>query len=295
MELVHEIRRYIEDAKRLANGKAIMLSAHSPIPKLTVTPKRAGPNSSINLHDLVRSLANESNRLTYRRYRESKNAEPFPVPVDLPKQPQRKASCQFLPLLPLAAPEESTNTYDDHPLQIETASTPAPLEAIKATAPKASESTALRRSRSPRITKVYARKTNALSHNQIARIGSKSTQRPTSELRQRPQDNDAWVTEEAEASTPGEREFSAKSTVSRKRQTRIGPIPNGDTPVRGGKSLMGKRKRRRHLQVSELALSKTIPSPNVSEDEPEVRTGFSIQWVTKAHNLPIFKILANLP
>ena len=269
--LVREVRRCIEDAERLASGKAVMLSTYSLIPKLTVTPKRAGPNSSVNLQDLVRSLASESNRLTYRRYRESKNAEPFPAPVDPPKEPQRKASCQLLPLLPLAAPEESTNTYDDHSLEIETASTPARLEAIKATALKASESTARRRSRSPKIVKVYTRKPNALSHNQIARIGSESTQIPTSELRRRPDDNDAWVTEKAEALIPEERELSTKSTVSRKRHARNGPTPNGDAPATGGKSLMRKRKRQSHLPVSELALVKTIASPTVSEDEPEVR------------------------
>ena len=272
-----------------------MLSTHSPIPKLTVTTKRAGPNATVTLQDLVRSLAKESNRLTYRKYHEFKNAELIPAPVDLHKAPQRKASYQFLPLLPLTAPDESVNTYGDHPLQIETASTPVPLEIIKAATLKASESTARQRSRSPKITKVYTRRTNPLSYNQIARIGSESIQRPTSERRQGPQDNGARVTEEAEASTQEEREFSAKSNVSRKRQARSGPKPNGDAPATGGKSLMLKRKRRRQLPVSELALVKTIPSPNVSNDELEVRSRFSTQWGPKAHNLPILKIPANLP
>jgi len=221
-----------------------MLTAQSPPSIVTNSPQGECRHGSTNVKNFLKSLAKDTTRLTFRQ---SRLAKSHSVPTKETRVTRREVRGPFLPLLHLPDPDPDPrkDTKGDCP--------PVPNEAVEL---QGSRPLARRRSRSPKILKLYS---NAKRSPPVrnAKLG---------------RDGDDHAFDEANPVSCEKQDYVITRSLVRKRKKGAEPVLAEDGDLMANQSLPRKRKRPRRLQVSGLALARTIPSPTVSEDDSEVRS-----------------------
>lgn len=230
-----------------------MLIARSPPSRVTNSPHGESRDNPVSLKNFLRTLATDTTRLTYRQ---SRHAKLQSLPVKGTEASKHEVRGSFLPLLPLPDPDPNRqqDTRGDCP--------PVSSEPNETVGLQVSRPPARLRSRSPKVLKVYSN----VKRSRPLRIAR------TLEGQGISWDGNDHDLDEARPVSCENLDKLVTKRPARKRKKGAEP----DLAEVGGlatkQSLPRKRKRPRRLQVSGLALARTIPSPIVSEDDTEVRS-----------------------
>ena len=219
-----------------------MLTAQPPPSRVTSYLQGEDRDNPIGLKNFLRTLAKDTARLTYRQ---SKQAKSLSAPNEETETSKHEARGTFLPLLPLPDPDIPLDTRDD-----------CPLVANDAVELQVSKPPARRRSISPKVLKVYGK-----------------AQGPPPLRNAKPgRDGDDHALNEANPMSCEKQDNRITRSQARKRKKGAEPVPAEDGALMMDRSLSRKRKRPRQLQVSGLALARTISSPIVYSNDSEVRS-----------------------
>jgi len=226
-----------------------MLATRSSPLKVTKSPQGEGRDDPLRLKNFLKSLAKDTTRLTYQKYRQSKNAKSHSEPIKGTEPSKHEVRGPFLPLLPLPLPDPDPAPQEDTKGDC----SPVPNEAVEL---QVSRPPDRRRSRSPKVLKVY----------------SKAQRSPPLRNARPGRDGDDHTLNEANPASCEKQDNVITRSLARKRKKGAEPGLAEDGDLIANQSLPWKRKRPRRLQVSGLALARTILSPTVSEDDFEVRS-----------------------
>ena len=245
-----------------------MLSAHSPVPRVVGTLKSTGANGTTTLRDLLKNLASDTSRLTYRKHHQSKSSKSPVVAQDHPKLTQLEARNRFLPLLPLPKANEyddkrkhsSTQTIDNRVAAADELPETVDAAELPLWGPTACSAPS-------RVTKVYGRKSKTLLRRR--EVGPRATSFRTPELQAETFDNDHLFGEEAETAPAEEQNTIVQNMLPRRserKRKRKGTEEKGsnsshDDPATMKKSPVRRKKHRKRLPISELTLVKSFISP----------------------------------
>lgn len=219
-----------------------MLTARSSPSTVTKSHQGEGCDDPISIKEFLKNLAKDTARLTYRG---SRHVKSLPEPTEETETSKPETRCRFLPLLPLPDPNVQLDTREDAPLVFD--------DAVEI---QASRPPARRRSRSPKVLKVYS-----------------SVKRSVPVRNVKPGHNgDDHALDEANPVSCEKLDNGITGSLARERKKGAEPVSAKDGDFIVDQSLPRKRIRPRRLQVSGLALARTIPSPTGSEDDSEVRS-----------------------
>lgn len=217
-----------------------MLSARSSPSTVTKSHHGEGCDDPITIKEFLKNLAKDTARLTYRGSRQVKS---LLEPTEGTETSKHETRCRFLPLLPLPDPDVQLDTRDD--------SQPGFNDAVEI---QASRPPARRRSRSPKILKVYSNAKRSVPARNI----------------ESGRDGDDHALDHANPVSCEKVDHGVTTSLAQKWKKGAEPVSAEDGDLMVDQSLPQKRIRPRRLQVSGLALARTIPSPIVSEDDSEV-------------------------
>jgi len=165
----------------------------------------------------------------------------------------------FLPLLPLPGPDAQQDTHGDCLPKLN-----------KAAELQVSRPLARRKSRSPKILKVYG-KAEGPPPLRNAKARPTSARRPV-EAQEASCDGDDHALDEANPVSCEKQDNVITKGLARKRMTGAEADFAEDGNLIANRSFLQQRKRPRRLQVSGLTLARTDPSLTVSEEDYEVRS-----------------------
>lgn len=221
------------------------------------SPRHEGQKTPADVKQFLRMLRKDTTRLTYQNYRQLKHSQISPTPNKIAEAPVWTDKGPFLPLLPIPV-QGVANDKLSHLVPEETAL-------------PASEQRVCEGDRSPKLIKVY-HKAKGLPWLRDADLHTASCPAAPLDSRELSVGDDGHAISEAESCQSNRPITTSGEASSRKRRQREQPTAGEDgslTPQRGPKRA---KKRPKRLLASGLALVKTISSPTVSADDPEVRS-----------------------
>lgn len=248
----------------------------SPSSTQATNPKQAKPRTPFHLRDFKRDVGNDPNRLAYRSYRQSKHTARSPEAKERSQPPRPRDKGPFLPLLPLPTSPGKVPRPDEYASGGGGGIQAEPEEGFELSEFGLSFTEPLHRqtSRSPKATKVYTRKKKKPSPSRKDAAPSEvSTQASDDQYQSQQQWHVGGDTsfDEAEPALQDKATSIVEQPHPRKRKRQ----PQQVFEEYDGVLVMNKRsaketKRPRRLPVRELALVKSLPSPEMSEEESEV-------------------------